>query len=68
MILRRRKEHSAATKGDGIMRVNDLDARIEAAAEMIVASRRLVVFTGAGVSTESGIPDFRGPGGDMGPV
>lgn len=26
-------------------------------------SRRLVVFTGAGVSTESGIPDFRSPGG-----
>lgn len=61
--MRRRKEHSAATRGDGIMRVNDLDADIEAAAEMIVASRRLVVFTGAGVSTESGIPDFRGPGG-----
>ena len=26
-------------------------------------SRRAVVFTGAGVSTESGIPDFRSPGG-----
>jgi len=42
---------------------NDLDAKIAAAAEMIVTSKRLVVFTGAGISTESGIPDFRGPGG-----
>ena len=32
-------------------------------AELIVAAERPVVFTGAGVSTESGIPDFRSPGG-----
>ena len=31
--------------------------------ELIAASRRAVVFTGAGISTESGIPDFRSPGG-----
>ncbi|MGN6514369.1 MAG: SIR2 family NAD-dependent protein deacylase [Rhizomicrobium sp.] len=30
---------------------------------MLRASRRAVVFTGAGISTESGIPDFRSPGG-----
>ncbi len=30
---------------------------------MLAASRRAVIFTGAGVSTESGIPDFRSPGG-----
>jgi NAD-dependent deacetylase len=32
-------------------------------AEMIEAARRVVVFTGAGISTESGVPDFRSPGG-----
>ena len=30
---------------------------------MIEEARRAVVFTGAGISTESGIPDFRSPGG-----
>jgi NAD-dependent deacetylase len=32
-------------------------------AETIARARRAVVFTGAGISTESGIPDFRSPGG-----
>lgn len=32
-------------------------------AQMIEQSSRLVFFTGAGISTESGIPDFRSPGG-----
>jgi len=36
---------------------------IGAAADIIMQSKKLVVFTGAGISTESGIPDFRSPGG-----
>jgi NAD-dependent deacetylase len=36
---------------------------IERVAGWIAESRRLVVFAGAGMSTESGIPDFRSPGG-----
>jgi len=37
--------------------------KIEELAELIKTSRDIVVFTGAGVSTESGVPDFRSPGG-----
>jgi len=36
---------------------------IAALAALIRQSQRVVVFTGAGISTESGIPDFRSPGG-----
>jgi NAD-dependent deacetylase len=36
---------------------------LERATELVRQSSRIVVFTGAGVSTESGIPDFRSPGG-----
>ena len=32
-------------------------------ADLLTASERVVAFTGAGISTESGIPDFRSPGG-----
>src|SRR5215510_11501362 len=31
--------------------------------DLIATHRRAVIFTGAGISTESGIPDFRSPGG-----
>lgn len=35
----------------------------EQLADLIRAADRVLVFTGAGISTESGIPDFRSPGG-----
>src|SRR6516162_3088812 len=39
------------------------DREITDLSQAIASSRRAVVFTGAGISTESGIPDFRSPGG-----
>ena len=35
---------------------------VEQLRTMIDAAERIVIFTGAGISTESGIPDFRSPG------
>jgi len=40
-----------------------LEELIQKVVELINQSRKVIVFTGAGVSTESGIPDFRSPGG-----
>lgn len=40
-----------------------LDERIDTLARWMAETERIVVFTGAGISTESGIPDFRGPDG-----
>lgn len=42
------------------------NAKVDKIAELIIQSGRLTFFTGAGISTESGIPDFRGPGGIWG--
>jgi NAD-dependent deacetylase len=36
---------------------------LDRAAELLDGCQKIVVFTGAGVSTDSGIPDFRSPGG-----
>ena len=36
---------------------------IQSLGDLIGGARRIVAFTGAGMSTESGIPDFRSPGG-----
>ena len=37
--------------------------KIDAVSDMILKSSKIVVFTGAGISTESGVSDFRSPGG-----
>jgi NAD-dependent deacetylase len=40
-----------------------LDAEIARAAELLAGAHSVVALTGAGLSVESGIPPFRGPGG-----
>ncbi len=40
-----------------------LEHHIETIARWFIQSKHLVAFTGAGISTDSGIPDFRGPSG-----
>ena len=44
----------------------NMDDKISRAAEIIKISRHTIVFTGAGISVESGIPPFRGQGGIWG--
>lgn len=40
-----------------------MEEKIREVAELINGAEKVVVFVGAGLSTESGIPDFRSPGG-----
>jgi NAD-dependent deacetylase len=43
--------------------VGDNDSAVAALIELARPARAISAFTGAGISTESGIPDYRGPGG-----
>ncbi len=45
------------------MIASDHRSGVEQLGDMIAAARTIVPFTGAGISTECGIPDFRSPGG-----
>jgi NAD-dependent deacetylase len=45
------------------MMESDLRSGVECLGDMIAAASTIIPFTGAGISTECGIPDFRSPGG-----
>lgn len=42
--------------------MKDLDDKIQQIAQLIINSKKIISLTGAGMSTESGIADFRSPG------
>ena len=41
----------------------DVETQIARARTLVAEARRIVILTGAGISTDSGLPDFRGPNG-----
>ena len=53
----------AAVGETGAMDVDVFNDEIRLVAGWVAAAERIVVLTGAGISTDSGIPDFRGPNG-----
>ena len=51
------------SSGEDATETSELDAAISAAANLVAQAERVAVLTGAGISTDSRIPDFRGPQG-----
>src|SRR6266508_6345537 len=51
------------TEGRSYMIAPDMETAIDSLQELVEAARVIAPFTGAGISTECGIPDFRSPGG-----
>ncbi len=66
MVRSEEEEGNAAMVMSGNDQPEDetaLDGALARATQLLAAARRVVVLTGAGISTDSGIPDFRGPQG-----
>lgn len=68
-LPRRRRYRDMSSSSDprpeGMHRQLDTElvTQLEPVAHLLAPSQGMVVFTGAGISTESGIPDYRGPDG-----
>src|SRR5437899_1587009 len=50
-------------EGRSYMIAPDMETAIDRLQELVDAAGKIAPFTGAGISTECGIPDFRSPGG-----
>src|SRR5881397_1385940 len=53
----------ASLTGKAYMIAPDLETAIDRLQDLVEEARLIAPFTGAGISTECGIPDFRSPGG-----
>ena len=63
MLTAQRSSRQYSASMSGITATADISTAISHAASLIRSARHLTAFTGAGISVESGIPPFRGPGG-----
>lgn len=61
-MLRVMHFHASSCSGQGVVS-GPVEQPLDRLREGLAAARRVVVLTGAGISTDSGIPDFRGPSG-----
>ena len=61
--LPERRSAEGADCASEAMIASDLRNGIDRLGDMIAESSTIIPFTGAGISTETGIPDFRSPGG-----
>ncbi len=60
---RRQAAVSSVSKSPQDKDMTEAVQKIKALAKWVLEAKKMVFFTGAGASTESGIPDFRSPGG-----
>ncbi len=54
---------AGASRGGKQPEGDSADTAFEQAARALAKAKRVCFFTGAGISVDSGIPDFRSPGG-----